>query len=146
MLVPVDVRNEEHLRFLYEMLKYRDALGFVNIQGLTGGTTNELPTYEQHVKYLQTTSRYKAHYIWFEGGRMVASTYLTQENEYGLFIIPERCNAGLSVTIVEAIRDKHPREWITCHIHVDNIACNKAAAKVNFKHVANFWVREPKEK
>ena len=148
MLIPADLHNEEHLRFLYRMLEYRNDLGFVNIPALTGRSdaAAETPSYEQHKKYLQTTSRYKVHYIWVEDGAMIASVYLTQENELGLFIVRERCNAGLSVVIVDAIRDRHPTEWITCHVHADNIGCNKAAAKCGFKHVANFWVCEPKQK
>lgn len=143
MLVPVDVHNEEHVRFLFEMLKYRDDLGFVNIEGFARGTAGQTPTYEQHQHYLQTTTRYKCHFIWVENGGMLASAYLTHENELGLFVVPGLVHQGIGRGILQQFREMYPDEPITAHVHVENVNCNVGCIRCGFKHVANFYVLEP---
>lgn len=85
-LVKVDPDNKDHSQFLYEIIEYRWANhDIVNISYRTDRT---LPTYQEHDKVLRS-SRYKHHYIIRLGEINIGSTYVDQEDTYGMFFLPK---------------------------------------------------------
>lgn len=91
-LLSVDSQNEEHQKFLYEIIKYRwENHDIVNISYRTNSTT---PTFEEHVSAL-TSSRYKHHYIIKLGDVKIGSAYIDKEDTYGMFFLPKYLKLAL---------------------------------------------------
>jgi hypothetical protein len=91
-LVPVDPQNKEHVDFLYEIIQYRwKNHDIVNIVYRTDRIT---PTYEEHEAALKS-SRYKHHYIIRLGDINIGSTYIDNEDTYGMFFLPKDVKKAL---------------------------------------------------
>jgi len=106
-LKPVDASDYE---FLYKMLKERETYQSISF---------EMPTWEQHVKFLDT-NHYTHFYIIIEGGKKVGNIYLTDLNEWGYFILKSEQGRGLGTKAILKLAKLHPRKFYLANVNPDN--------------------------
>lgn len=73
----LDINNESDISFTYEILKMRYSAPQINI------TSNNLPTYEQHSKFIKTN--YMHYYICSVHEYPVVIVYVANSYEFGIF-------------------------------------------------------------
>lgn len=94
MDLTVEDINESDYEFLYRMLKERTNQPNLNISHKT------LPTYENHVKFLESQP-YKEFWLLFWNGARIGLCYLTKSapnylgNEFGIYIMKTMQRQGL---------------------------------------------------
>jgi hypothetical protein len=93
-LLEINLTNKEHVDFLYKIVKYRwENHDVVNI---TYRTSSVVPTYEEHVEYINAELYYK-HYIIRIGEVNVGSTYVDRKHTYGMFFLPSSIKQALKI-------------------------------------------------
>jgi len=103
--------NKSHYRFLYDLLKERDPR--INI------SHKEMPTYEEHVKFVMSKPYSKWYIIEFKG-KMVGTTYLSKNNEIGIFIKKRFQRGEIGKSALEMLIKKNPRSRYLANINPKN--------------------------
>jgi hypothetical protein len=84
-LKEADLKENEDIIFLYEIIKYR--WKYNDVINITHRTNTKLPSYEEHIYYLNNNN-YLKHYIIYLGELKIGSCYIDKDHVYGLFILP----------------------------------------------------------
>lgn len=84
-LEELDPKVKQDQEFLYEIIKYRWSKH--NIINVTYKNSSEIPTFEQHITYLNS-GKYKKLYKVLLGEIAIGSTYIDNNNFLGMFILP----------------------------------------------------------
>lgn len=82
----VDINDNDDLLFLYEVIKYR--WKYHNVINIEYRTNKKIPSFEEHVQFLNKNNYYKNYIIKF-GDIYIGSCYIDHNHVYGLFIIPK---------------------------------------------------------
>lgn len=97
-------------QFLFEMLKEREPYQSISFT---------MPTWEQHVKYLDS-KHYTYFYIIVEDGERVGNIYLTELNEWGYFILNSEQGRGLGTQAILQLTRLHPRKYYLANVNPEN--------------------------
>ena len=99
-------------KFLYEILKTRNSLASISHK--------ELPTYDEHVKFVMKKPYAKWYVIKF-GNKRVGSTYLSLQDEIGLFIKKEFQRKGIGKKAEKLLMKKNHRIRYLANVAPNNI-------------------------
>lgn len=103
--------NSASTRFLYELLAERDPT--VNI------SHRKMPTFEQHRDFVESRP-YKAWYVVFHDDHPIGATYLTEQNEIGIFICKVHQGRGYGKLAILALMNLHPEKRYLANIAPGN--------------------------
>ena len=96
--------SKEALEILYRLLQERKPEQNISHK--------EMPTWDQHVSFVQSVP-YKAWYlIQNEANEFVGSTYLSKQNEIGIFIFDEYQSLGYGKDVVEILMSQHAGPYL----------------------------------
>ncbi|QDV09627.1 hypothetical protein Poly30_51850 [Planctomycetes bacterium Poly30] len=131
-------------RFLYRLLEERYAKANSNIPGMA---RQELPTFEEHVRYLDSTPFDRIEIV-VASGRDVGLMYLTAERVGGCFILDEFAGRGLALAACFTFfsNETYP---IIAHFNSRNRAGYKTADRLGWTlvreepHRLTYELREP---
>jgi len=116
--------------FLYELLKSRDSR--------TNISHKSMPTYKEHVKFIQSKP-YKFWYvIIFEKSR-IGSIYLSKQDEIGIFILQDFHDVGLGKLALDRLIEMNPRERYLANVNPKNSKSIKFFEKNNFKLIQHTY-------
>lgn len=93
-LKEVELYNHDDLFFLYEVIKYR--WKHHDIINITYRTDNKMPSYDDHVRFLNN-NYYLKNYIIKLGDIYIGSCYIDNNHVYGLFILPTYLKKALKL-------------------------------------------------
>ena len=79
----------------------------------------KMPSYEEHVKFLQKKP-YLVHYIIKEEGDRIGNIYLTDNYEWGYFILNKYQGKGLGTKAILELAKKHPRPYYFSNVNPEN--------------------------
>lgn len=96
---------------LYQLLKERDES--VNI------SHRAMPTWDEHLRFVASIP-YAAWYLIDVDGEMVGATYLTRQDEIGIFIFRAYQGRGFGKQAVTLLTEAHPRQHYLANINPDN--------------------------
>ena len=106
-MIRLEVIDEEylaHVDFLYQLLKERKPYQAISHK--------EMPTFEQHWEFIKSKP-YKAWYIIAtESYEFVGATYLTHQNEIGIFILERFCGLGYGQEGVQMLMARFPGPFL----------------------------------
>ena len=131
-------------RFLYQLLEERYAKEHSNIQGMARG---ELPTFEEHVQYLESGIFDRIEIV-VASGRDAGLMYLTTERVGGCFILDAFAGRGLALSACFTFfsGETYP---ITAHFNAQNRAGYKTADRLGWTlvreeaHRLTYELRQP---
>ena len=109
----VDLRlvSEKDFRFLYELLKEREAS--------TNISHKKMPTYNEHMNFV-LSKPYSKWYIIYYGRNKVGSIYLSKQNEIGIFIKEVFFMKGIGTDALKLLMELNPRERFLANINPKN--------------------------
>ena len=99
-ILEIKLKNitKNDFKFLYELLLERDPVANISHK--------KMPTYDEHVKFV-TSKPYLRWYVVFYNGKKVGSSYLTKQNEIGIFVKKELQEKGIGSQILELVMEKN---------------------------------------
>ena len=109
--------------FLYDLLKTRGSLASISHK--------ELPTYNEHVKFVMKKPYAKWYVIKF-GNKRVGSTYLSLQDEIGIFIKKEFQRNGIGKKAVRLLMKKNPRTRYLANVAPNNKKHQEFFKKLGF--------------
>jgi len=127
-----------HLRFLYDLLRERLEQAHVNISHV------KLPSYEQHIAFVEGGSGYDAHFIIVNEDfpeQAVGSLYVTPNNEIGLFVAKGHQAKGYGRWILKTFLEEFPGEYLA-NIHPQNIISQRLFKEFGFNLLQQTYKRE----
>ncbi len=105
---PVDDR---HYQFLYDLLKERPKNACISHK--------KMPTMKEHIKFVDSFP-YKEWYVIREGGDMVGSVYLSNQNEFGMFIKKGFSGRGIARKTFDWMERRHRGERLLSNVNPKN--------------------------
>jgi len=135
MLVNVDVSNETHVQFLYQLLCERYETDNINIEGRSLTSRPEFKDYREHLT--RTVDKY--HYIWCESELLKAYIFMRgTDREIGIFVPRKYWGQGIGDTALTALSTVVECP-LTAIIHPDNINSQNLLHKHGFEIVGTLW-------
>jgi GNAT superfamily N-acetyltransferase len=131
-----DPNHGLHLKFLYDLLEERIKLSNVNISHVT------MPTWEEHILFVEGQSGYAAHWIIANEGdpkQLFATMYVTERNEIGLFVAAPYRGKGYGKAILQAFLDEFPGTYYA-NLHPENFASKRFFCDMGFKPLQHTYV------
>ena len=133
MLVNVDANNENHLLFLYRILKERYTSD-KNINTLL--SFSELPTFQQHCLWWKK-DKIGYYYLWSENAIFKAHTLLRPYRndlwEIGIFVLREHYRKRVGTKAIESVIQKHLDKKIVAIINSQNKKSQIFFSSLGFK-------------
>lgn len=134
----------EDYRFLYQLLEERYAKPHSNIPGMA---RQELPTFEEHVAYLESTAFDRIEIV-LASGQSAGLMYLTSERVGGCFVLDAFAGRGLALAACYSFftGETYP---ITAHFNARNRAGYKTADRLGWtlvneeEHRLTYELRQP---
>ncbi len=120
-LVPVDARDDKHVRFLYDLLLERPTEANISHR--------EMPTYEQHTAFIASIPYLYWHLVRSDDG-FVASVYLTRHHEIGVFVKKMYHRCGVASRAVKILMLMHPQKRFLANVAPDNAASHALFASL----------------
>ena len=110
--------SEDDVDFLYEMLKERDPV--------ENYLHKEMPTYEEHSKFVMKTNPYDGWYIIMLDSKKVGHINIVHKDNYevGWFIKKEFQNFGIPIKAFEMLKELHKSPIYTGKNNPKNIRSN----------------------
>ena len=95
----------------------------------------EMPTYEDHIKFVMESNPYDGWYIITLDSKRVGHINIVHKDNYeiGWFIKKEFQNLGIAVKAFEILKKLHPSPIYTGKSNPKNIRSNKFMKKLGFK-------------
>lgn len=146
-LVPVDPKDETHLKALYLLLEERPIEASISHQ--------EMPTWEDHVRFVERTVPHRIeegemlHRYSYEDwclidcegqcagpkryGDVVGCVYLTRANEIGVSVFRDYQRLGIGPHAVRLLMEKHGRRRYLANCNPANEPSRKMFEKLGFK-------------
>jgi len=115
--------TKNDFRFLYELLLERDPVANISHK--------KMPTYDEHVKFVMKKP-YTKWYVIKCGNKRVGSTYLSLQDEIGLFIKKEFQRKGIGKKAVQLLMKKNPRSRYLANVASENTKSQKFFKKLGF--------------
>ena len=115
--------NESDCPFLYEILSERDPRANISHR--------KMPSYDEHVKFV-ISKPYAKWYIIVHKNEKIGSTYLTRQNEIGIFIKKAFHNKGLGKKAIHLLMKKNPRDRYLANVNPKNIKSARFFKKNGF--------------
>lgn len=122
-LRPVDVHSQFDVNTLYKLLLERTPG-----QAISHKT---MPTHGDHKRFVKSLPYKGWHLIWV-GPICVGSTYITHDNELGIFIFKGHIGKGYAKEAIEEMMDRYEGPFLA-NINPDNEASRKFFEKLGFK-------------
>jgi RimJ/RimL family protein N-acetyltransferase len=126
-LIDVYAQQPENLAaalFLYELLTERDPIANISHR--------EMPTFRQHQDFIDSRP-YQYWYIVFIDDEPIGATYLTNQNEIGVFITKAHQRNGYGKMAVELLMKLHPEQKFLANIAPYNARSIALFGKLGFK-------------
>lgn len=98
----------------------------------------EMPTFEQHKAFMDRQP-YAHWYIIIADDEEVGHTYLTNQNEVGIFLTKNRTGRGIAVEAAKLLMQRHPGKRFLANVNPQNEPSTKFFRKLGFKHVQNTY-------
>lgn len=98
-------------RFLYRLLMKRDPIANISHR--------KMPTYDEHLRFL-SSKPYKKWYIVYHNNRKIGSTYLSKQDEIGIFLNKEMHGKGIGSMVMKLIMEKNPRSRYLANVSPKN--------------------------
>jgi RimJ/RimL family protein N-acetyltransferase len=130
-LVNISARPDA-ARVLYDLLAEREAHQSISHKGL--------PTWEQHIAFLKSKP-YAAHYLIEENCGIVGATYLTRQDEIGIFIFKKYQRKGFAREAVLDLMRRHPRKRYLWNANPNNAASIALSESLGFTHLQSTYSR-----
>lgn len=119
------------IQILYKLLGERTAQQSISHKGL--------PTFREHIDFVKSRP-YAAWYIIVEDDdNVIGSTYLTHNNELGIFIFKEHNGKGYGKRALEEVMDMHEPPFYA-NINPLNEASKKLFEEIGFKYIQMTYV------
>ena len=99
------------IEFLFDLLKERDLS--------TNISHNKMPTYDEHVKFVQSKP-YSKWYIIFKSKQKVGSIYLSKNNEIGIFLSKKFQGKNIGDFALNDLIKKNPGERFLANVNPKN--------------------------
>ena len=124
--------SENDVDFLYQMLKERDSV--------ENYLHKELPTYEEHTKFVIESNPYDGWYIIILESKKVGHINIVHKDNYevGWFIKKEFQNLGIPIVAFEMLKKLHKSPIYTGKNNPKNIRSNILLEKLGFKLTDTF--------
>jgi len=120
-------------RYLYRLMEERtDA---VNI------SHRAMPTWSAHVKFVRSKP-YKAWYLIEADGEIAGATYLSKQDEIGIFLFQLYRGRGIGPKAVAALMRRHPRRRFLANINPRNEGSVAMFEGMGFRHIQNTYELE----
>ena len=118
--------SENDVDFLYQMLKERDSV--------ENYLHKELPTYEEHTKFVIESNPYDGLYIIILESKKVGHINIVHKDNYevGWFIKKEFQNLGIPIEAFEMLKKLHKSPIYTGKNNPKNIRSNMLLEKLGF--------------
>jgi hypothetical protein len=125
--------GEEHYEFLYTLLKERPKNASISHQ--------KMPTWEEHCRFVDSwPTRYKQWHVVMLGHQMVGSAYLTNNNEYGMFVKKGFMGRGIAREAFHWIRRNHPHEKLYSNVNPHNSRIKKLLKSMGCKLIQETYI------
>jgi len=124
--------SEDDIEFLYDMLKERDSI--------ENYLHKEMPTYEDHTKFVMESNPYDGWYIIIFDSKRVGHINIVHKDNYeiGWFIKKEFQTSGIVVKAFEMLKKLHKSPIYTGKNNPKNIRANRFLEKLGFKLTETF--------
>jgi len=135
-----DPNHGRHLRFLYDLLRERLDQASVNI------THVKMPSYEDHVLFVEGQSGYEAHFVIVNEGdptQMFATLYVTDRCEIGITVARSHQDKGYGRWILETFLSEFPGTYYA-NINPENFKSQKLFGSLGFKPLQYTYKLEGK--
>ena len=103
--------GENDEKFLYKLLEERKPITYISHK--------EMPSYEEHVKFVRSQPYSKWYIIEIDGER-VGSIYLTHQNEVGIFVAERSQAKGIGSNALNVLIDQNPGLRYLANINPEN--------------------------
>ena len=121
--VTLEEVTKSDCEFLYEILKTRNSLANISHK--------ELPTYDEHVKFVMKRPYAKWYIIKFKNNR-VGSTYISLQDEMGIFIKKDFQRKGIGKKAIKLLMKKNPRSRYLANVAPNNKKHQEFFKKLGF--------------
>ena len=124
--------SEDDVDFLYDMLKERDSI--------ENYLHKEMPTYEDHIKFVMESNPYDGWYIITLDSKRVGHINIVHKDNYeiGWFIKKEFQNLGIAAKAFEVLKKLHKSSIYTGTSNPKNFRSHKLLEKLGFKLTKTF--------
>lgn len=135
--VPVKLKlvTRADLRFLYDHLKGRDPKANISHK--------KMPTYNEHVKFV-LSKPYSKWYVIKLRNKKIGTSYLTKQNEIGIFIKKNMQDRGIGQSALIQLMKKNPRSRYLANVSPKNKKSIKFFKKNGFKLIQYTYELESK--
>lgn len=123
--IGVDVGDSDHLMTLYRLIAERTPEQSISHK--------EIPSYFQHVVFVQSQP-YKHWYLIESQDGIVGATYLSKQNEIGIFIFKAHMGKGYGTAAVKKLMMLHAGPFLA-NINPNNAASRAMFEKLGFKFI-----------
>ena len=122
--ITLKIVDKSDYEFLFELLKERDSRIVISHK--------EMPTFDEHVKFV-LSEPYTNWYIILQNGEKIGSTYLSKNNEIGIFL--KKGNQGKSIgkIALNMIMEKNPKKRYLANVNPENKISKNFFEKNGFK-------------
>jgi RimJ/RimL family protein N-acetyltransferase len=97
-----------------------------------------MPSWAAHVKFVQSKP-YRAWYLIEVDGEMVGATYLSRQDEIGVFLFQAHRGRGIGPKAVAALMKRHPRKRFLANINPRNKGSIAMFESMGFHHIQNTY-------
>lgn len=115
--------------YLYALLQERD--GSINI------SHQVMPTPAQHLRFVH--SHPYRDWCLIDAGEIVGATYLTKQNEIGIFIFKMHQGRGLGKQALALMKERHQDRRLLANINPDNTRSAELFRSAGFKLVQHTY-------
>lgn len=133
-LIKLNQTDDSTAELMYRLLLERYECDYINIIGETHGTSlngqASPPTYEEHLTYINS-GRYKYLYGWLVNDEIVGISFITNDNEIGIFLFKKYQNTGYGGRMLLEVLKLHKGK-IFARINPKNERILKIVAKLGF--------------
>lgn len=112
-LIPVNPDSDQHCTDLYEILRLRLREPHHNI------SHRSLPDYAEHCAFVKSRP-YAGWYLAQTQGQTTGATYLTRNDEIGIWVAPSHRGRGYGSEMVRKLMALHPRDSYLANVNPAN--------------------------
>lgn len=128
--ISVDISNSDHLMALYRLISERTPEQSISHR--------EVPSYTEHVTFVRSNP-YKHWYLIESQDGIVGATYLSKQNEIGIFIFKAHAGKGYGTAAVKKLMMLHSGPFLA-NINPDNAPSRAMFEKLGFKFIQVTYV------
>mgnify|MGYP004005194597 FL=1 len=128
--IKLGIVSKSDYRFLFTLLQERDPRANISHK--------QMPTYDEHVKFLQSKP-YSKWYIIFFNNKKVGSIYLSNQDEIGIFLQKEFQHSGIGKLSMDLLMKKNPRSRYLANVNPKNSKSKQFFKKNGFSLIQHTY-------